>query len=186
MIHLTRPSYGAAAADLRDADLNACQNRGWELFDILTGAKKQGDYKGSPVLMMWRGYEYSLGIYVMMMGMEWCFRKGFAGHPAFFPVYKGIQETKAQDETFVYEIPPWFRDLDVLASHRSNLARRDPGTYGDKWRVCPENWPYLWPIIDDSMPEGYKIMLSKSDKARLRNGSRVLPKAQKTRVVNWP
>lgn len=187
MIYMTRMSYGKSAADLRDADLHSCMTRGHELFDVLTGATKSDSYsKNSPVKGMWRGYEYALGIYVMMSGMEWCYRRGFAGHKSFWPVFKGIQELKHYDKDFVYEVPPWFRDTDVLASHRSNLVRRDPLTYEDTWHVCPQNWPYLWPIIDKKFPDGYRLMLSAADKTRLQTGERVLPKAQKARVVNWP
>ncbi len=186
MIYMTRMSYGKSAGDLRDADLNALMTRGAKLFDVLTGAAEPGEYARTPVLGMWRGYEYALGIYVMSADFEWCFRRGFAGHKSFWPVYKGIKEVKTLEPDFKYEPPPWYRDKDVLSSHRSNLVRRDEATYGGKWDVCPENWPYLWPIIDKKFPQGYKLMLSRADKDRLRTGERKLPQAQKERVVNWP
>jgi hypothetical protein len=73
------------------------------------------------------------------------------------------------------EPPPWIRDKWVLRSHRSNLMRKAPHIYGDKYDGTPENMPYLWPVIDHMKPDGYYLRLSKPDMARLATGERVLP-----------
>lgn len=186
IIFLTSMSYGRTAEDLDTARLHAAQNQGSALFDMLTGIKDPGNLKHHPVLSMWRGYEFALGIYVMSCGLEWCFQRGFAENKSFWNVARGIKEIKNDDPNFVYEVPPWFRDRDVILSHRSNLLRRSPEHYEDKWELCPEDWPYFWPVIDADQEDGYKLLLSKADKARVKNGERKLPAAQKKRVANWP
>lgn len=182
---MTRSSFGQTAADLDNVQLNRCMTDTTIIFDILTGGVESHPRENHPAVKMWTGYEFALGTYAMMFCMEWSGQRGFTGHKCFWYLSKAIKAMKADDPGFVYEPPPWFRDRDVLASHRSNLLRRYPLQYDDAWNNCPENWPYIWPVIDFDRPEGYKLMLSKADKERLRSGERVLPAKQKERISNW-
>lgn len=182
MTWLTYRSFGKTAESLDNGALKLQLRNTCTLFDILTGIKPDHPKKDHPTVRMWRGYEYALGISGMCMGMEWTLKRGFAEMEEFYFLYRAIKEVKKTDEDFVYEPPPWFRDADVLLSHRSNLARRDPITYGKKWKQCPENWPYLWPVVDGV--GGYQLYVSRVDKGHLRDKKRTLPTSVQDRVVN--
>ena len=177
-------SFGKTAEDLDRNRLKLQLRQTWIIFDILTGGQDDHPKRNHPAVKMWEGYEYALGIYGMMLGMEWSLKRGYAEAEEFWSLYKGIKEIRKEEPDFVFEPPPWMFDSDVLASHRSNLARRDPVTYGDRWDPCPINWPYLWP-----WPTGdgdYELRLSKGDKRLLKSGERQLPPGQLERIVNWP
>jgi hypothetical protein len=182
MTWLTYRSFGKTAQDLDNPALKLQMRNTCTIFDILTGLKPDHPKKDHPCVGMWQGYEYALGVQGMMMGMEWTQRRGFAETEEFFFLYRAIKETKKGDDSFKYEPPPWFRDADLLLSHRSNLARRDPVTYGKKWKRCPENWPYLWPVLDGS--GGYQLFVSRGDRLHLRQKTRTLPASVRDKVVN--
>lgn len=184
MTWMTRTSYGRTAEDLDNVQLNRCMTDTVVIFDVLTGAAR-GPRVRHPAMRMWNGYEFALGVYAMMLCLEWSGQRGFTGHQSFWYLSRAINQMKGDDPDFVYEAPPWREDKDVLASHRSNLLRRYPQTYDGKWEVCPENWPYIWPVIDFNHPDGYKLLITKQEKERLKNGERVLPAKQKARIANW-
>jgi len=136
-----------------------------------------------PVLRMWTGYEYGLGIYGMLFCLEWCMGRGYQDK-VMWDFKEAMDSWRREDRTLYFEYPPWREDLDVIRSHRSNLLRRDPKNYRGKWKDAPEIWPYIWPICDDSEEAGYKLLLSKSDKGRIASGERVLPEEVMERISN--
>lgn len=179
---MTKSTFSATSRDLDKARLKLQMKQVCTAFDILTGLKPDHPRAEHPAVKMWSGYEYALGVYGMMLGMEWSFHRGFAEAEEFWYLYRGIKEVKKTDKTFIYEPPPWLGDTAVMASHRSNLARRDAVTYGKKWKICPPDMPYVWPVVDR---EGkYILRISRSDKNRLETGERVLPAKYAERIVN--
>lgn len=177
---MTRKSIGATAQDLDITRLGNQRRETMQILDALTGVKSPVP-PNHPVLKMWIGYEFGLAIYGMMMSMEWHMNRGYAD--GVFWEFKRVIEALRVDEPGIhYEPPPWFQDTDVLQSHRSNLMRRD-AQYNKTWKGTPALWPYLWPFVDDS-EEGYSLMLSKSDKLRLKNKTRTLPKSVMERIAN--
>lgn len=183
---MTRETYGRTASDLDNARLGKQMLECMQIFDTLTGVTPNF-YPHHPAMKMWEGYEFALGIYCMMLNLEWTFQRGFADHKALFWFYKNIKEMQKDDPGFIYECPPWVGDPAVLLSHRSNLKRKDASLYGKKWKNCPDNWPYLWPQIRFNHPEGYILQISQADKKRILTGERKCPDDETmTRVINWP
>lgn len=178
----TRFSFDRSAADLTDITLGQQIDEGYEVFKALTGQDSKVD-DNAPVLRMWEGYEFALGLYVMCAGDQFTrIRRNI--DMTFYEVYNDMQVMKQNDPEFVYEAPPWFRDADLCRSHRSNLIRRQPENYNDgRWPGTPPVMPYLWPFIDDS-EDGYSLMVSKAERDLLAKGERKLPKAIKERVAN--
>lgn len=179
----TRFSFDRTAQDLETTTLGYQIHQAYEAFKFLTGREENSELdENSPVLRMWEGHEFALGIYGMSMGDQFTrIRRNV--DTLFFDFYHDIQSMKKEDENFVYEKPPWFNDADVCRSHRSNLMRRQPENYKTTWPKTPVNMPYLWPFIDDS-PEGYTLMVSKAERALLKKGERKLPLSIKARVGN--
>jgi hypothetical protein len=182
MTWMTYPSFGKTARDLTNEILKQQMGEVCDIFDILTGLKPEHERANHPAVKMWEGYEFALGIYGMCLGQEFTFGRGYAEATEFWYLSKGIREIKRSEPDFAYEPPPWMFDVDVLLSHRSNLARRHPVTFRSKWKNCPKDWPYLWPVLKG---DDYDLFLSRGDKRRLRDKSRKLPAEQLERVVNW-
>jgi hypothetical protein len=87
---------------------------------------------------MWRGYEEALKVYYNMAVGEWLDRG-----------YKNTMEMMVVDISKLIW-PPWLSDERFVASHRSNLLRKDPVFYGKYgWTESPD-LPYFWPT-----KEGY-------------------------------
>jgi len=169
-------------ADLPDPMLRQQMEEAMLIFDALTGIKPLPN-PNHPVLGMWEGYEFALGIYAMMGNLEWTFKRGYADHKYMMFFHKAIKDMQGDDPEFTYLAPPWLRDPAVILSHRSNLQRRGAPTV---WKNCPKNWPYIWPQLDES-EAGYRLWISKADKSRILEGSRARPdSATLERIVNWP
>lgn len=66
--------------------------------------------------------------------------------------------------------PPWLGDSDFHAAHRSNLVRKDPEYYGERFSETPD-LEYVWPRTASSV--SYR---EACEAFRLRN--RVLPEAE--------
>jgi hypothetical protein len=181
MTWLTYRSWGRTAADLENATLKLQMRNSVTIMDILTGIKPDHPKANHPAVKMWQGYEYALGIQCMSLGMEWTFKRGFAECEEFWAMSRAIKEIKKVERDFAYEVPPWSRDAYLLLSHRSNLYRRDPVTYKGKWKKCPENWPYLWPVLRG---DSYQLHVSRGDKQLLKEKKRTLPADVRERVVN--
>lgn len=179
---VTRRSWGQTAQDL---DVRRCgyqRVEALQILEALTGLRE--DIPAThPALRMWAGYELALAVYGMQFCLEWYLHRGYHDK-MFYGFYDISQDLKREDRELAFELPPWSRDTDLMRSHRSNLLRRNPRHYQGMWQQCPENWPYLWPFIDDSQDEGYKLMLSKADKARLKSGERQLPRDVMERIAN--
>ena len=129
-----------------------------------------------PLRMMWRGYEAALAGYVAAATAALVGYGVVAGDRA-LRAAQTIKQIRLEEDLPLV-MPPWFEDLDVLRSHRSNLMRRWPTSYA--WKGTPERMPYLWPIVDDE--GGYKLKLSKHDIGLIASGDRVLSKSIAGRI----
>lgn len=180
---MTRRDMPRTMKDLTDKDLIIGLEDCKHIFDVVTGMTSPDGNR--PVYKMWSQYEFALGIYGMLMSMELTMNRHVADK-TFWHFKDAIAEMKKsfamEDVSFTYEKPPWFEDTDVLMSHRSNLVRRYPERYGDKWKSVQEDMPYLWPIITED--GDYDLFLSKADKAKLESGEVYLTDDQKMKVAN--
>jgi hypothetical protein len=183
---MTRPSYGKTASDLDTARLSEQMSRGAMIFDKLTGIAVPEIADNHPVLDMWRGYEFALAIYAMMLNLEFVFARGYADQACSRVLLKSIKEIQREEPDFSYVGPPWVRDTAVIKSHRSNLIRLLPNDYNEQWKVAPKNWPYIWPRIDDT-PKGYGLWISRADKRLLHERKLTMPDDDTmARIANWP
>lgn len=184
---MTRRSMGLTAADLDTPRLALQLKQTKLILDKMGGLEVEDIPDNHPVLRMWEGYDIALCIYGMMMSAEWHMNRGYADKSC-FEFFDICQEIKAalreEDQPTAFVSPPWFQDVDVLRSHRSNLLRRKHKFYSDVWTKIDEGWPYIWPFIDEDEEDGYKLMLSKSDKDRLARKERTLPKDVLRRIAN--
>lgn len=184
MTWMTRRGPAQTAQDLETHNLRATIEDALNLLDKMTGVDVEEIPDNHPMIFAWRGYEYSLAIYGMLLCLDWHLKRGQADQ-LFYEFHKTARElAESEPGEHFYKVPPWFYDTDVLRSHRSNLVRRHPETYRDTWKDVPVNWPYLWPVIDPEEEDGYKLMLSKGDKKRLREKTRTLPQDVLERVAN--
>lgn len=105
-----------------------------QLLNALTG--KSSGWINHPAAKMWRGWEYNLMLYGEAICTEWK-NRGFKDTCLEKLGCFGIEKTTNS--------PPWLGDLDLHASHRSNLLRKNPTHYGQFGWNEPDDLPYVWP-----------------------------------------
>lgn len=96
----------------------------------------QGKSKGwvnHPATKMWKGYEPALEQYLREMILGW---KSLG--------YKNTMTIPEKDSNIIY--PPWFKDENFHAAHRSNLLRKKPEYYSKFGWKENANLPYIWPV----------------------------------------
>jgi hypothetical protein len=136
------PSFAESAAVL---DAPRLGKQRVETFQLLR-AQTIPDYgwRHHPAAKMWHGYVPALVSYGLAMTDAWT----ATGHAdtvrpkllAFAPEVDGV----AQDDL---EMPPWLGDEAFHLSHRSNLMRKDPEFYGERFGDIPDDLPYIWPTV---------------------------------------
>lgn len=110
---------------------------GLQILRTLTGVGK--GWENHPIVKMWRGYEYSLGMYTIAMCDEW--------------ISKGYKDTCRDQIISIMEAfdmpmvtPLWLEDTEIKISHKSNLIRKMPEHYGLLWAGVPNDLPYKWVV----------------------------------------
>lgn len=129
-LHYTSPHRVAATLD--NKRLGKQRVEGNQILDILEG-RADNNWKHHPAVRMWRGYENALKYYINIVIMEWE-RRGCVNNMELHDV---------GDELIT---PPWFRDLRLQYSHRSNLIRKLPEYYQCMWPEVRDDAPYWWPV----------------------------------------
>jgi hypothetical protein len=125
-------------------------------------------YPNHPVMDMWRGYEFALGIYGIQFCMDWYLKRNNNDTIQF-----EIQNLLKKHNVGPFVSPPWRDDKDLMRSHRSNLVRKDP-SYKKVFPKTPEDMPYLWPHCHED--GSYDLRVSAADEKRLKTGERKLSK----------
>ena len=95
-------------------------------------------WKNHPASKMWRGFEYQLSEYGLIVCNEWK-KRGFKDNTA----VKIRSEQKKFKNT---GLPNWFGNKDFHRSHKSNLLRKKPEFYRKYFPDVPDNLPYIWPV----------------------------------------
>jgi hypothetical protein len=182
---MTRRFHSATARDLVDKDLAWQAHEAERLWAYLMfgeyGDEDISDLDNTPAIKMWKGYEFALAIYAMELGMVMYNERGIADRANTRISYL-IKEEQKEDPTFVFEAPPWAGNEHVIRSHRSNLIRRQPEDYAAKFKGTPANMPYIWPILTDKDPRGYRLMVTKEERELLANGERTIPAKYKKEI----
>lgn len=105
-----------------------------ECKQILNAMQRtSGGWINHPATRMWRGYEAALRQYMRAIILEWIARG-----------YKNNMEIPEPEE---YELPPWWGNEEIHASHRAALLEKDFEFYYDHtgWEDEPEI-NYVWPV----------------------------------------
>lgn len=141
---LPEESFVFSAAKLDRLRLGNQRKEAAQILDILIGNtlhwKNPRAWANHPAVRMWRGYEDALVVYIYAMCDEWR-RRGNEDNIGekvnqLHPVYE-IQE---------HQFPPWLKEKQLYASHRSNLLRKNPEFYGKYGWSEPNDLPYYWPV----------------------------------------
>jgi len=104
-----------------------------EAMQILHTLTHGSRWKNHPAVLMWRGYEDALRLYMNKCIQEW--------------ILRGYNNTmQIAEVTEPVEMPPWFGEEEFHASHRSNLLRKDAEWYGRFGWDERDQLPYVWPI----------------------------------------
>lgn len=178
MTWMTRMSIFDSLEDLELPQLALAVRESEALFNELVFGESDEDGPAPvPLIGMWRGYEAALAAY-SVAGATILVSHGVTSGVRSLEIANTIKSLRANGDPVPYEPPPWFEDIDVLMSHRSNLMRRWPDAY--KFPRNPTDMPYLWPIVDDD--GGYTLRLSKYDKELLAKGERNLSKKVMERI----
>lgn len=104
-----------------------------QILNALAGRSK--GWTNHPATRMWRGYETYLTAYGLVVCDVWTSR-GFQD-----TCFDKIMQATKRSNT---NRPPWLGDQRLHISHQSNLVRKDPDYYSNKFDV-PDNLPYYWP-----------------------------------------
>ena len=98
----------------------------------------RGQWINHPASKMWRGYEWSLGLYGLCICEEWQSRG-----------YKDTCREKIEIELLKFPYsssPPWLGNELFHAAHRSALKRKLPEYYSRFFPFEPDDLPYVWPV----------------------------------------
>ena len=110
---------------------------GKQRIEVLTILR--GGWANHPASKMWRGYEWWLAQYGIIICKEW--------------ISRGYQDTTLNkileiNESFPElpsDEPYWLGNNEFHLSHQSNLVRKFPEHYKKYFPDVPDNLPYIWP-----------------------------------------
>lgn len=133
---LPYPDFRQTAACLDYRRLGKQRLEAQQILRILEGNEDETGRRGwrhHPAVLMWRGYEDALRLYLNTIITEWT-RRGYRNTMA-------LAQTPESPP-----LPPWLGDPAFHASHRANLLRKDPIYYRQfGWSESPD-LPYVWPV----------------------------------------
>ena len=103
----------------------------FQILNILLNRTERRGLRNHPAVLMWRGYENALKLYLNKAIRLWVARG-----------YRNTMKFEMIEGKIV--LPAWFGDEDFHAAHRSNLLRKIPEFYGKfNWEE-PDNLEYKW------------------------------------------
>jgi Pyrimidine dimer DNA glycosylase len=127
---LPYPSFRETAQVLDYKRLGKQRVEAWQVLKALRGETK--GWRNHPAVLMWAGYESALKEYGREMCIEWSAR-GY---------------TDNMLERFNYDgrviLPSWLGERRLHLSHQSNLIRKNPEYYSDKFPNVSPDMPYYW------------------------------------------
>jgi len=120
------------------------------IFKILIGEAKKNKngkipWENHPAVKMWKGHEFLLLAYILVICKEWQRRK-YKDTVLEKSLKLADKFRKKIKNNYVLEQPNWFFNEKFHASHRSNLLRKNKEYYSQfNWKE-PDNLPYYWPV----------------------------------------
>lgn len=135
---LPQRSFSGAMRCLDYRRLGKQRVEAMQILNALEGKSK--GWRNHPAVLMWKGHEASLRMYLRCSILEWK-RRGYVNNMKVPPLSRCSKRT-----------PPWLTRSFILA-HRSNLLRKDGAYYARfRWNV-PADLPYLWPLGRKARPQ---------------------------------
>ena len=110
---------------------------GAQIIRILSTPDYTGAWRNHPAVLMWRGYEDALRLYVNTIIDEWQ-RRGYLNTMPRYPL----------DESAIV-FPWWLGDPRLHESHRSNLLRKNAAHYSQFGWDIADDLPYFWPVMKE-------------------------------------
>ena len=115
-----------------------------QILNTLLGESE--GWRNHPAVKMWRGHEFTLVDYGLTICEEW--------------IERGYKDTcrgkiiAIADRHYEYlvttDVPSWLGMSRLHISHQSNLVRKAPEFYRERWPMLRSDLPYYWPT-EDSM-----------------------------------
>lgn len=119
-----------------------------------------------PCVIMWAGYENSLGQYLIAMLNERDLRRARKRPPV--PndnMLRLVRDFLRNHRGLPLKYPPWLSDQQLLRSHRSQLRAKSEA-YVRKW-TTPANLPVYWPVELPPQPSEEELMAERDEEERL-------------------
>jgi hypothetical protein len=132
--------YRSFEQTMRCLDYRRLGKQRVEAMQILNALEgKSLGWRNHPAVLMWKGHEASLRLYLRCAILEWK-RRGYVNNME-LPWASRCSRRK----------PSWLGGA-LIRSHRSNLLRKDAAYYGRMGWDVPDDLPYVWPSRVISTP----------------------------------
>lgn len=157
-IPIASTDFMESAKVLDNKRLNKQALEGWQIMMTLLELDPEGNHRtpkgwvNHPAVLMWKGHESLLWVYVLSMVKEWKAR----GYNSTI----GDKATQTMDAALTLNritkmgaLPAWMRDKDkfeaIAASHRTALLTKEYEWYSQfEWQedtgVAPTHYDYIW------------------------------------------
>ena len=106
----------------------------FQIINALEGTSKGKGWINHPATKMWADNIEALKLYCNTAIDKWI-KRGYKNTMKLYVLHNPYPN-----------MPSWFGDLDIHASHRSNLLRKDRDFYGKYGWNEPDNLDYVWPV----------------------------------------
>ena len=106
----------------------------FQIINALEGTSKGKGWINHPATKMWADNIEALKLYCNIAIDKWI-KRGYKNTMKLYAVHN-----------LCPDMPLWFGDLDIHASHRSNLLRKDRDFYSKYGWNEPDNLDYVWPV----------------------------------------
>lgn len=99
------------------------------------GKRVRRGWLSHPAVLMWKGYEDCLKLYLNIIMIEWADR-GYINNMDFWELPEGK-----------IKMPPWLGDEAIHYSQKANLVRKKPDFYSPLWPEIKPMKGYVWPKV---------------------------------------
>ncbi|HET7415877.1 MAG TPA: MSMEG_6728 family protein [Arthrobacter sp.] len=134
---LPYPDFAASAGALDDSRLGKQRVEALQILRALV--IPDYGWQQHPAVRMWMGHVPGLTLYGLAVVDEWLARGRSDSTRG------QIQEFASSASGGVVPMPPWLGDPSFHAAHRSNLIRKSPEFYRERFSDVPDDLPYVWP-----------------------------------------
>ena len=113
----------------------------WQILQALSNPNY--GWQNHPAVNQWRGYDYQLANYGLVICREWT-KRGYRDTMA-DKISERLMDIHEDYGNYGTVNPDWLGLEKFHLSHKSNLIRKFPEHYGKLWPDVPNNIEYYWP-----------------------------------------